>query len=88
LKKKLKEIKKLEFKKKEERKKYLSENLGERLVEEVKFLRENVDEIKKWNKENSQFINKTKNYLINTLRKNNQNLIKKKPQKYYYRWGF
>lgn len=76
-KKKLKEIKKLEFKKKEERKKYLSENLGERLVEEVKFLRENVDEIKKWNKENSQFINKTKNYLINTLRKNNQNLIKK-----------
>ena len=75
--KKLKEIKKLEFKKKEERKKYLSENLGERLVEEVKFLRENVDEIKKWNKENSQFINKTKNHLINTLRKNNQNLIKK-----------
>ena len=76
-KKKLKEIKKLEFKKKEEHKKYLSENLGQRLVEESKFIRKNEDEIKKWNKENSQFINKTKKHLINTLRKNNQNLIKK-----------
>lgn len=63
------------LKKDEEHQKFLSENLGQRLIEESSNIIKSKGDIVSWDEKNAQFLDTVKKYLIKNLNQTNKGLI-------------
>ena len=63
------------LKKEEEHQKFLSENLGKRLIEESSKIIKSKGDIESWNKKNNEHLVTLKKFLIENLKKSNKSLI-------------
>ena len=63
------------LKKTEERQKFLSENLGPRLIDEYSKIIKSKGDIKSWNKKNNKHLVTLKQFLIENLKQSNKGLI-------------
>ena len=67
--------KKIKLKKEIKRQKFLSENYGERLIDESSNIIKSKGDIKSWDNKNKEYLGKVKKHIIDNIKQNNKNIL-------------